>query len=257
MKSESIKVKYKPIYEPICVTEWSSNGLPDWGSKIDTTLKTEGKELLLECKDPLSDVQYSGKQFIPNYRKYMILEIEEGKAHLKPCAYFRMKPQINMPNRKSGNLSSLSIKEQMDEYNEKFGSKRTIKRLAEKKKFAIAFGEEDYEEMKDKTALIASKSSAPTTEVTKTKADSTDILNDAFLMPARNQSATSAREVYNINDIVSESMVTSVESSYDLEDFLKCINSPLVQHFAGSAKSNLEKHGASTTHLGKLYSLVA
>ena len=238
---KSVKVKYKPNHSPICVTEWSSNGVPDGESNIDLNIKTDENQLKCEVKDPLSEVIYSGNQFIPNHRRFMILEVEENKARLKPCLYFRMKPQISFSVRKSSNLSSLSYKEQMDEYNEKFGSKRSLKRIEQRKKFAISFGEDDYQEMKDKTASIASKSSTPTDGIIKTKIDTADIINDTFLMPPRNQNAASAKEVYNINDIVSESIVTNVESSYDLENFLQNIHSPLVQHFAERAKNNLEK----------------
>lgn len=152
-----------------------------------------------------------------------------------------MKPKLELPDRTSGKIASLSYSEQMDEINEKFGSKKSIRRIDERKKNAIAYGTEEYQDMKEKAKeLTPHSSSTNVTDGTDKKSDSTNY-EDPFLMPPRNGSATSVDKVYNLNDIMPQSLIESMKLFYDFNDIKPFIESPLVQHFATKAKEDTEK----------------
>jgi hypothetical protein len=138
----------------------------------------------------------------------------------------------------------MSKKEQMDELNDKFGSKRSKKMLADKRKFAVELNEEDLNELKADQEVSAAGSSVPSPS---SGISSTGLAELIEVIPPRNSAAVSVDDVYELDDIFTEQDQELISSNFDLSDVTKSIRCELVKKFA------LKKEATDLTKTTAIY----
>lgn len=222
--------------ETVHVTCWKScaNMASNLSSKQDNCGLTfsfkDDKKKELCTLDPATNISYSGEDDLSDMSSYFIAVREGDQLVLRPAKIYNMKPKIafETDTKDQQVVSTMSKREQMDELNDKFGSKRSKKMLADKRKFAVELNEEDLNDLKADQGVSAAASSAASPSSGISTGGLAELIE---VIPPRNGAAVSISDVYELDDIFSEQEQDVISANYKLSDSSAQIKSDLVRKF--------------------------
>lgn len=229
--ADSVRIQIMPNEQRLTLAQFAFSGVPhDAEYRLDVS---EDKDAVIRAAEPIYGQQYVGKAPPSDYyvgvRRKNVLEVY-------PISLFRMRPIVNPPEPTAAQLldsqTPLTLKEQMDEIKEKFGSRRTQRQLASKRKYAIEFGEDDVEQVELKTRKVA--------ESALEEKLSTSTLNDSLdILPHQNRDAICVEEVYDMNEIITEDERTILMPMID--DLFDNITDKFIKDLMGKQRDTEQK----------------
>ncbi|OTF75452.1 DNA-directed RNA polymerase I subunit RPA49-like protein, partial [Euroglyphus maynei] len=180
----------------------------------------------LLAKDTISFESFNDKTNDDfNYFAATIDPNNSGRLICRPAKLYRMLPNYEFKDLQDAQNADdenvrLTKREQMDELKRKFGSKKSQRDLASKRKYEIHFGEDDAENL-------------PTLNNNNNDDDDKNPIKDedaneqqssmmSTIMPERNAMAKNVTEVYKLSDIIFESEERSImEFERELFELIK------------------------------------
>jgi hypothetical protein len=141
--TDLVKIKIMPEEDTKTMALFNSTAVPvDANYTLVKDPKTN--QIGLTAVDTTSHMKFIGDNSLNKSSEYYLGVRRNGVLEVHSLSLFAMKPQIEVKARpQDAVLTPLTTKEQMDEINEKFGSRRSQRSLNRKRKYAIEFGEED------------------------------------------------------------------------------------------------------------------
>ena len=212
--NDFVKIKLVEEDTQHAMALFASTGVP---KEIDFTLDSSKKHEI-QGLDVISGLKFNG--FADKTSDYYIGIRDKDILEIHPLLMYKMKPQIELNetiiSRELG-LTPLTKKEQIEEMKEKFGSRKTQRSLASKRKYAIEFGEEDVEQIETKRRSLE--------ESTAVQLANESTINDSLdILPLQNREAICVEEVYDLNEIITE-YERNILTQYQSELFQQIDNS--------------------------------
>jgi hypothetical protein len=180
---------------------WPSTGIP-FEAKIGFKTDETTRQKCLNAFDLKTNQSFIGDDSMNKNSNYYLGIREKNVMKIVSISMYKMNPIINLNNKSLNETltqTPLTIKEQLDEMKEKFGSRKTQRSLASKRKYAIEFGEDDVNDIQS-TNSSTNKSLLETT-IGETPPISGNIVD---ILPKQNRDAISVDSVYQLNDIIYE-----------------------------------------------------
>lgn len=177
-----------------------SSGIP-LSAKFCFKTDENSKQNKLNAIDLTSNMSFIGDDSMNKSSNYYLGIRDRNVMKLYSTSLYRMDPIVHMSEDSS--QTALTVKEQFDEMKEKFGSRKTQRSLASKRKYAIEFGEDDLNDI-ELNAGHKSNNSLSETTVSETDSPINSTVNSVDIMPEQNRDAVSVDKVYQLNDIIRE-----------------------------------------------------
>ncbi|UXI14298.1 DNA-directed RNA polymerase I subunit RPA49-like [Sarcoptes scabiei] len=170
---------------------------------------------------------------------YYIAYLDSNKLQCQQTKLYRMLPNYSFKNladeqeknRDGSSSKRLSKREQLDELKGKFGSKKSQRDLAKKRKYDIQFGDGEANNL----PIVENQTQSDQTTSEKTEAQTL-----TMILPNKNPQAKSVSEVYQINEIITELEKQSMEE-FENELFAK-IKNDFIKMLASKKGADSQQH---------------
>ncbi|XP_054168285.1 uncharacterized protein LOC128965597 [Oppia nitens] len=189
--SQLVTIKMMANTDRQVLAHFGSTGVP---ADADYKLKADdNKASKLHVLDVNTNMNFVGQQSGTKASEYYIGVRKGNVLEVYPVSMYRMKAVVESNERTQiSSQASMTFKEQLEEMKEKFGSRRTQRQLASKRKYAIEFGEEDVEHIETQTKEVE-------TSINEVKPK-----RNIDILPQQTRDAISVEEVYDMNEIIIE-----------------------------------------------------
>jgi len=220
------------------MTFWPSSGIP-FDAKFSFKTDETSKQKKLSGFDSNTDMKFIGDDSINKNSNYYLGIRERNVLKIYSVSMHKMDPVIQLSDETLNDNSlqtPLTVRQQMDEMKEKFGSRKTQRSLANKRKYAIEFGEDDVNDVEFNNNTSTNNSLLETT-IGETPSGSGGNIVD--ILPTQNKDAISVDNVYQLNDIINEDEQIIIK---ELEDELfGAINNTFILSLVSSSSDSTNK----------------
>ncbi|KAI2804203.1 hypothetical protein RDWZM_007696 [Blomia tropicalis] len=186
---------------------WPACNIPD-DAKYTVTTSPKTKKVAISAQSHVNFCSSETCDSEVDY--YFATKDNRGKLVCQPAQLFRMFPiceyNDNSDENDQSETNRLTKREQMDELKEKFGSRRSQRDLASKRKYEIQFGSDDIDNLP-----TAKETGSVSDNMENIEQNTTEVKAQSSVLPKRNDNAKSISEVYSLRDIIEDTEIIAMK----------------------------------------------